>query len=1149
MGVTSGPRIESDGLIYCFDPANPRSFSGGSSFKNISKKGRGNSGSFGGNPTFKKGRGRGRFSLDGEDDSMSVPDSDELSGLSAFTIAAWVKPTNNRNFWILSKGIGATGNREFGLYLNSNGHAEVVIADESADTEKSTISRREVPANEWHYVVAIWSGSYLEILIDGAPSGPKFETSIQIENLSSPMYIGRSAGSDYASGEIGTIHIYDKVLTYGEIKTNYLNGKSRFEQVGRYVTPNDKDKFVFDCLTDSSIGYPHILLDLYQGYLDNNDVMIGPFEFVVDWGDGTSERVSLPLGYRNSRSFYYYGYNPETHVYHEYENSGIYTITIDGQMNNYSLGRTTYYNSRRGTLPVLGYRSWGQVEPTEVFENINLNSLLTGIPELQSHGPVDFFIPEEALPLYSGYRFFSGYSGIFPTGLTNSKFNDYRFMFTATYFENESESANFFQNLDTSGITDFHYMFGNSYVSSGITDFEIPSGSNLTQMFYNHRSPDKVDWSSLRIPSGCVTQNMIINITDSGILNIDTSNVEDFRGWLGTIDVNVSGYWDFSNARDLSQLTGSNYSHDLSKQLNITPGKVKDISRLLQYNSTYSHNVDFLVTSGVENMSWFCFNSPNVSRNLDNWDTSTVKDMSYLFYYQNPDHQISGSMANLIGPSVENVNYLFYLCSNTGLSQDFSNWDMSSVKTANAMFYNSNSSILNSSNQSSITGWDVSSLVSGQSMFGNCSDFNADLSNWNLSSIENLQSMFVNCSSFDQDLSSWNLSGVEIGGIFGGSCGMSADNINKIDISHATRNSTWLPSSYNGLPPTGWFKGDCSWFFYNTSFNQNISSYDFSEVTSMRYMFATSPFNQNVSNWDVSNVTDMSALFSNNTAFNQSLANWDTSSVTGMAYFFQNSAYSQWSSMSGWDTSNVQSMFYAFAGGNSLTNINLPNFITSGVGTLFGMFNGIRWDNHPRFTNGGSWLSTWDVSTVTDMTSMFRNHWYNSNLGISNWDVGRVRSMSNMFVNSQHNVDISNWDTSSCQNMSSMFYWNWNFNRDISSWDVSKVTNFSQMFYGTRVFDQDLSDWDFSGIGTVEYANTGALYRFKARYTGWGGQNYGTTNYSNLLNKWYLHASSGQIPQGMSNVEVYGYYNSGASSARNSLVNDYGWTIIDRGQA
>ena len=55
-----------------------------------------------------------------------------------------------------------------------------------------------------------------------------------------------------------------------------------------------------------------------------------------------------------------------------------------------------------------------------------------------------------------------------------------------------------------------------------------------------------------------------------------------------------------------------------------------------------------------------------------------------------------------------------------------------------------------------------------------------------------------------------------------------------------------------------------------TSFNQNISSWDVSNVTNMeRMFFEASNFNQNISSWDVSNVTDMAGMFYDATAFNQ----------------------------------------------------------------------------------------------------------------------------------------------------------------------------------------------------------------------------------------------------------------------------------------
>ena len=40
--------------------------------------------------------------------------------------------------------------------------------------------------------------------------------------------------------------------------------------------------------------------------------------------------------------------------------------------------------------------------------------------------------------------------------------------------------------------------------------------------------------------------------------------------------------------------------------------------------------------------------------------------------------------------------------------------------------------------------------------------------------------------------------------------------------------------------------------FNRTSFNQDVSDWDVSNVTNMRFMFATSPFDQDLSNWDIS---------------------------------------------------------------------------------------------------------------------------------------------------------------------------------------------------------------------------------------------------------------------------------------------------------
>ncbi|SVE17543.1 uncharacterized protein METZ01_LOCUS470397, partial [marine metagenome] len=66
------------------------------------------------------------------------------------------------------------------------------------------------------------------------------------------------------------------------------------------------------------------------------------------------------------------------------------------------------------------------------------------------------------------------------------------------------------------------------------------------------------------------------------------------------------------------------------------------------------------------------------------------------------------------------------------------------------------------------------------------------------------------------------------------------------------------------------------------------------------------------------------------------------------------------------------------------------------------------------------------------------------------------------------NADISSWDVSSVTDMSQMFYDAPLFNQDISLWDVSSVTDMSYMFYCASVFNQDISSWDVSSVTNME---------------------------------------------------------------------------------
>ena len=133
-------------------------------------------------------------------------------------------------------------------------------------------------------------------------------------------------------------------------------------------------------------------------------------------------------------------------------------------------------------------------------------------------------------------------------------------------------------------------------------------------------------------------------------------------------------------------------------------------------------------------------------------------------------------------------------------------------------------------------------------------------------------------------------------------------------------------------------------------------------------------------------------------------------------------------------------------------SVYLGDIDTSKITDMSCLFDGV-FDCYDRDFSG---IELWDVSNVTDMSSMFSCSSFNQD--ISSWDVSNVTNMSHMFYESSFNQDISSWDISNVTNMSGMFWKNSSFNQDISSWDVSNVVNMSGMFCESS-FNQDISSW------------------------------------------------------------------------------------------
>ena len=246
--------------------------------------------------------------------------------------------------------------------------------------------------------------------------------------------------------------------------------------------------------------------------------------------------------------------------------------------------------------------------------------------------------------------------------------------------------------------------------------------------------------------------------------------------------------------------------------------------------------------------------------------------------------------------------------------------------------------------------------------------------------------------------------------------------------------------------------------FFN--FNQDISSWDTSNVTRMSNMFAGAEnFNQDIGSWNTSNVTDMSNMFGT-TRINE-----DPDNPFLPHSFYQASARAFNQDISSWDTSNVTTMSYMFDGAESF-NQDIGSWNTSNVTRMNSMFS-----NATSFNQD---IGSWNTSNVTEMTWMFSSA-ESFNQDIGSWNTSNVTRMRLMFSNAtSFNQDIGSWNTSNVTDMINMFRRAESFNQDIGSWDTSKVTMMTNMFFYAKSFNQDLSSWCVSNVTNYENFSTGS---------------------------------------------------------------------------
>ena len=535
------------------------------------------------------------------------------------------------------------------------------------------------------------------------------------------------------------------------------------------------------------------------------------------------------------------------------------------------------------------------------------------------------------------------------------------FYYASTFNNNGSATIG---NWNTLGVTNMNGMFqGANLFNQNISSWNVnkvaikpPTGFSIGSALAN--SPTYMPYWYLALDANGVT----IKSTLSSLSSSPTFIQANMRGtleWFAVVNDSsktyITNYAKGIVTDGSSKFIPTGQTPALTTPVpfnNIVTTFMTDMSNMFNSASTFNSDIGSWDTSKVTTMFQMFYNASTFNQNIGSWNTSKVTTMESMFTNFSPiestfNNNGSATIGNWNTLGVTNMSYMFY--SARAFNQNISGWTVTNVNPKPPTDFSTGSAITNS--PAYIPNW-YGLILDANGVTVKTTILSLSISpTFIQANLRGTQEWFaiVNNSSKTN--------------IYKYSKGIADDGSSKF-IPTGPNISETDPVPFNNIVTT--LMTNMVGLFYDmnsgseSSFNDNISSWDTSNVTDMNYMFTNAVnFNQDVSKWNTSSVTKMDGTFGLAKAFNQNIGSWDVSNVNSMASMFSHAT-----------------MF------NNNESATIGNWITSNVTHIGGIF----W-NAPAFNQP---IGNWSTSKVTVMDRTFQGA-TNFNQNISGWIVNLVR--------------------------------------------------------------------------------------------------------------------------------------------------------------
>ena len=438
--------------------------------------------------------------------------------------------------------------------------------------------------------------------------------------------------------------------------------------------------------------------------------------------------------------------------------------------------------------------------------------------------------------------------------------------------------------------------------------------------------------------------------------------------------------------------------------------------------------------------------------------------------------------------NVTDMAYMFYNCNNL-TTLDVSNFDTSNVTTMYNIFYNCyNLTTLD------VSKWNTGKVINMKYMFQDCHNITTlDVNNFNTNNVTDMSYMFANCESLTSlDVSNFDTSNViDMQYMFEDCHNITSLNLSNFDISNVTNMTEMINECYDltELNISNWHLNsevDVTDMFIDTNVLTNVIMKN-SDYNSVNKIIAQLPTrtSDSMGTLDIEGIDDISQV--NTTTAETKFWNIENGIKIEIAeYKFDNTLYDLFPEFNEEFSYTYEDTIEGNITTRTIYSDSLPTRISFGQGhveaqprelSLLGIeylnitnatktiYNLFARCHNLQYING---VNDWDVSNVTDFTTVFYECYSLTSLDLNNWDTSNATSMYCMFryCKSLITLNVNDWNTSNVTNMSYMFAYCNNLTQlDVSNFNTSKVTNMQYMFEDCHnIISLNLSNFNTSKV-------------------------------------------------------------------------------------